>query len=219
VFQRFDAIVVVNTEQKAFFERLGCEPSRVQLILPYANPDPEAVARGELPPDVEEFLARHQHVVVTIGLLEPEYQLDLVISALPELRRVAGDIGLVIVGSGSLETELRGVIQRSPERAHVALLGDLAHAATLRLLLRADTMIRATKFDGDAISVREALALGTPVAATHTGMRPPGCHLFQVGSLEGLVTAVSRAMASPRRVFPSADELDRVVELYRVLAA
>ena len=44
--------------------------------------------------------------------------------------------------------------------------GDVEHPVTLHLINRADILLRTTKFDGDAIAVREALFLETPVIAT-----------------------------------------------------
>ncbi|MCV4567241.1 hypothetical protein OFB72_32285, partial [Escherichia coli] len=52
--------------------------------------------------------------------------------------------------------------------------GDLPHVITLQMISSANVLLRTTRFDGDAISVREALFLGTPVIATDNGMRPEG---------------------------------------------
>ena len=39
---------------------------------------------------------------------------------------------------------------------------------------RADVTLCTTLYDGDAVSVREGLDLGTPVIATENGMHPVG---------------------------------------------
>ena len=51
------------------------------------------------------------------------------------------------------------------------MCGDLPHAATLQAIARSDLMLRTTSYDGDAISVREALHLGTPVVAINSMSR------------------------------------------------
>ena len=61
---------------------------------------------------------------------------------------------------------------------HVLLYGDMPHAVTLRAMLECDMLLRTTLYDGDSVSVREALYIGTPVIATDNGMRPPGVHLI-----------------------------------------
>jgi glycosyltransferase involved in cell wall biosynthesis len=52
--------------------------------------------------------------------------------------------------------------------------GDVEREITIHLIEKADLLLRPTYFDGDAVSVREALFLQTPVVATDNGMRPDG---------------------------------------------
>ena len=54
------------------------------------------------------------------------------------------------------------------------LAGNVEHPVVLHLIRDARLLLRTTLFDGDAISVREALFLGTPVIATDNKMRPDG---------------------------------------------
>ena len=54
----------------------------------------------------------------------------------------------------------------------------MPHAVTLRATLESDVVLRTTLYDGDSVSVREALYIGTPVIATDNGMRPEGVHLI-----------------------------------------
>ena len=89
--------------------------------------------------------------------------------------------GLMIVGSGSLEDELRDHIAGKPYAKNIFLVIDIAHSILLHLIARADVLLRLTQYDGDAISVREALFLNTPVIATDTGMRPDGVRLVSRG--------------------------------------
>ncbi len=85
----------------------------------------------------------------------------------------------------------------------------------------ADAFVRPTRADGDALSVREALALGTPVVATAVGHRPPGCLLVDAADAEALAAAMARAAASPRGagIAPGPDPLDALHAIYRTLAA
>ena len=86
----------------------------------------------------------------------------------------------MIVGSGSLEADLIESIASKPYRDDVFLAGDVPHPITLHLVNQADILLRTTRFDGDAISIREALFLGTPVIATDNQMRPDGLHLIAI---------------------------------------
>jgi glycosyltransferase involved in cell wall biosynthesis len=94
------------------------------------------------------------------------------------VREQQPEAGLIIAGSGSLEASLRAHIAAQPWRDHVLLYGDMPHAVTLRATLECDALLRTTLYDGDSVSVREALYIGTPVIASDNGMRPEGVRLI-----------------------------------------
>jgi glycosyltransferase involved in cell wall biosynthesis len=63
----------------------------------------------------------------------------------------------------------------------------------------ADVMLRTTLFDGDAISVHEALYLGTPVIATDNGMHPEGVRLILNADRNALVREILAVLAVTNR--------------------
>lgn len=220
VMRRFDRIIVVNSELEALFVRFGCEPSRIRLIRPHAHPDRAAAERETLEPRLESFRRAHTPLLVSVNLLEPEYDIPLQIEALVSIRAAHPRAGLLVLGSGSMADSIRTTAAISPVAEHILVAGDVAHEQTLALLLRAGALLRTTRYDGDSISVREALALGTPVVATDTGMRPEGCVLFPAGSVGGLVEAVGRALSAGRtkpEQDTAGDDLDQVLAVYREL--
>jgi glycosyltransferase involved in cell wall biosynthesis len=105
VFRRLDAVIAVNAEIGTLFARLGVAPSRIHQICPYS---PVSV-RDEIavPEPLRSFCEAHSPLLTTVGLLEPEYDLPLQVRTLQALRQQLPGAGLVIVGSGSLESELR----------------------------------------------------------------------------------------------------------------
>ncbi len=131
-----------------------------------------------LPERLAAFLNAHSPALLTVGLLEPEYDLPMQIDCMAAILRQYPRAGLLIVGAGSLEESLRAQIASTPYRDHVLLYGDMPHALTLRATLECDLLLRTTLYDGDSVSVREALYIGTPVIATDNGMRPEGVHLI-----------------------------------------
>src|SRR6266403_1414913 len=125
--------------------------------------------------------------------------------------------GLVIVGSGSLEARLRTFIGAKPYADSILLCGDLPHATTLRAIEDSDLLLRTTWYDGDSLSVREALHLGTPVIATDNGMRPEGIERIPPRDPAALLAAISRRLAEsvpPPRPRASTDRnLQAVLEV------
>jgi glycosyltransferase involved in cell wall biosynthesis len=105
----------------------------------------------------------------------------------------------------------------------VLALGELEHAAALAVVAGADVFVRPTRADGDALSVREALALGRRVVASAVGHRPSGCLLFPAGDSAALAARLAEASAlpsSPRgeAVEPARDPFLDLLEVYRALA-
>jgi glycosyltransferase involved in cell wall biosynthesis len=98
-------------------------------------------------------------------------------------------------------------------------LGDVDHPAALAAMGAADVFVRPTRADGDALSVREALALGRAVVATAAGHRPAGCLLVPPGDAAALAARLVEAAAAPppaARAGP--DALEGLLALYASLA-
>jgi glycogen synthase len=219
VFRRLDAIIAVNAEIASLFRRFGVAESRLHLICPYT---PVVVREGRpLPETIERFRETHTPLLTTVGLLEPEYDLALQIRALGVLRRTLPDAGLIIIGSGSLQAELRALIEEEPAGKHVLMCGDVAHADTVRVMAGSDVFLRTTLYDGDSVSVREALQLGVPVIASDNGMRPAGVNLIPRSDPAALTQAIEAVLTGPNRHRPAVTApegaLDEVLALYRRL--
>jgi glycogen synthase len=222
VLRRIDRLIGVNGEIARWFETLETDKQRVQVISPFTRLSMAAMSTEPLPPELDQFFRSHSPVLASVGLLEPEYDLDLQIDALAHVRDMLPGAGLMIVGSGTLADYLRDRVG-SVGHGHILLTGDLSHATTLRVVGESDALLRTTRYDGDALSVREALALGTPVIATNTGLRPDGTTLIPVGdrdALVGAVVAATRAGAPSRLPPESGDDagsLASVLRLYQDL--
>ena len=221
VFRRFDSVIAVNQSLRdMFIHKFGLPAARVRLIYPYALP--ERAPEVEFPPHVEAFFRTHEKVLVSTGWLEPEYDFPLQIRALGAIRERCAGAGLMILGAGRLEETLRRQIQATPYAGHVLLAGDVPHDVAMAALARCDAFLRTTWYDGDAVSVREALHFGTPVIASDNGMRPAGVTLVPASNLDSLVDAVTHQLAvgkGPRPTNrPDDSGIRAVVELYKELA-
>jgi glycosyltransferase involved in cell wall biosynthesis len=212
----------VNAEIAAFFRRLGVKPERIRVIAPHAFVSGEALSDA-LPEPLGAFAAAHQPLLVSVGGLEPEYDVAAQIDVIGRVRARFPRAGLAVIGSGSLQAELRRQVGARAAGDHVLLCGDVPHAATMRAIAVADVLLRTTLYDGDAISVREALHLGTPVVATENGMRPAGVTIVPISDPVALQAAIERVLASPRRarsesVTPDESNLEAVLRVYEELA-
>lgn len=76
-------------------------------------------------------------------------------------------------------------------------------------------LIRATRSEGDAISVREALHAGVPVLASNCVERPEGVTLFETGDYEALANALFKQISSPvKKTYPQPDFAQEVFKIY-----
>lgn len=221
VLRRFDGVIGVNPEIVSFLERLGVQAKRARMIYPHSFLS-EPQASSVLPEPLTSFFTAHNPVLISVGLLEPEYDLPLQITALGQVRQKFPDAGLVLIGTGSLEQDLRYKIYTQPFAQHILLCGDVPHASTMQAISRADVMLRTTLYDGDAVSVREALHVGTPVIASNNGMRPSGVHLIPKSDLTALLHAIERTLAHPAVHQNSSgnedDNLKAVLDFYAEVA-
>jgi glycogen synthase len=226
VLRRFDKLIAVNSAIVDFFRKVGARDERICLICPHSFPGTSSsgneTGAEPIPESLATFLETHSPNLISVGGLETEYDIPLQIGVLGRLREEFADAGLLLIGSGSLEKELRDLVAAQPDADHMLLAGDVPHSATLQAIAQSDIMLRTTLYDGDAISVREALHLGIPVIATDNGMRPPGVRLIPTSDREALFDAIREVLSAERPTASSeapADEanLEAIFHLYQEL--
>jgi glycosyltransferase involved in cell wall biosynthesis len=197
----FDRVVGVNEEIVEWFHRVGVSQERIRLISPHAVPGPPPTV--DLPESLKTFMAIHSPLLVSVGGLEPEYDLPLQIEALGELRVEFPQAGLVLVGSGSLEQDLRSRATQKAYNEHIYFCGDIERSVALRVIAESDLMLRTTLYDGDSIAVREAVHFGVPVVATDRAPRPEGVRIVPAQNLELLRSSVTECLRNGKRRQPS----------------
>ena len=216
-----DRLIGVNRELETFFSRLGVPERKIRVVCPFADArfDPST----PLPPKLDAFFTTHRPLLITVSGLEPEYDLPLQINAMEEILAAHPQAGLAILGTGSREEELRALIESKPYAKNILLAGDIPHASTLRALSEADLFLRTTLYDGDSISVREALAIGIPSVVSDNGMRPPGVRLFTIGDRAAMVRVALDTLREPGQRLAStavsSDGLGEVYAIYNELAS
>ena len=221
VFRRLAGVIVVNNLMVSMFNKFGVRPETVRLIYPFVLDKPKK--HVSIPQKFQVFLAKHENVLLTVGLLESHYDLLMQIDVLGRVLHTAPNTGLIIIGSGSMEAELVRVIASQPYAEHILLAGDTDREVVLHLIHKSDVLLRTTIFDGDAISIREALYLGTPIIATDTGMRPEGVHLIPKENHQALEQAIKLELATGKKGVISNEDgwgnIREVVKLYEELAS
>lgn len=219
IFRRFSRVIAVNEGFASVFRRFGVPDARISVIAPFALQLPDEDIT--VPKELAEFCKAHSPLLLAVGGLEKDYDPLTQIAAMKGILADLPNAGLMIVGSGSMKSVVEAAVEMSGCADYIYLAGNVDHTVTLHLMKGAEIVLRTTLFDGDAISVREALFLGTPVIATDTGNRPEGVHLIAVGDKQGLRTTVQKVISEPVKKFATDDgstNIKAVIEIYKELA-
>jgi glycosyltransferase involved in cell wall biosynthesis len=137
--------------------------------------------------------ARHRPLVAAAVAPGAEYGADLLAAAWPIVRATHARAALCLYGPPVPEPALA--------QPGVHQLGALDRAQSLGVIEAADLFLRPTRADGDAISVREALALGRRVVASDACPRPRGVAVHRAGDAHDLATCALAALErEPPRV-------------------
>jgi len=216
IFRRFERLIVVNDELAQVFRTYGVDRERLAIIVPFALAPRSMDAK--LPQHIEDFANSRSPVLVAVGGVEPDYEPLFLVDAMKGIIDGHPNAGLVIVGGGSMRASVEAAVAESGYPSSILIAGDLPHDETVNLMARSDAMLRITLFDGDAISVREALFVGTPVIATDNAIRPDGVNLTPRGDAQELLKSVDEVLAHPpkrpQNITADLSNIDKVLALY-----
>ncbi len=177
---------------------LGAPPERVQVLrngvdlTVFAPPRDRARLRSEL--GVTDF------TLLAVGNLVPLKGHHLIVAALGDLPGVT----LAIAGSGPEEANLRRLVAGAGLAGRVRFLGRLTQPELCRWYGAADALVLPSESEGLANVLLEAMACGTPVAATAVGGTPEVVDAPDAGVLIGerSIAGVRAAVNALRAALP-----------------
>ncbi|MEU9232738.1 glycosyltransferase family 4 protein [Streptomyces subrutilus] len=150
-------------------------------------------------------------VVLCVSRLVPRKGQDVLIQALPLIRRAVPEAALVIVGQGPYEARLRELARRHAD-GHVVFAGGQDHASTAAYYAAADvfampcrTRRAGMEAEGLGIVFLEAAASGLPVVVGDSGGAPDTVLAGVTGTVvdgrdvRAVAEAVARTLLSPER--------------------
>lgn len=151
--ERFDAVLWPTEAQRADVEdRFGTSP--VHVVVPHAVP--AAVT-------VTPLSAREPDRIVMLNRLAPGKRIDHAIEALARVIAAVPDATLDVFGAGPEHESLQRLIDDRSLSAHVVLRGLTEDPG--RELDAASVFVSTSAFEGQGLSIAEALVHGCPVVA------------------------------------------------------
>ena len=186
-------IVCRNEEMRQTFLSLGIPAAKLSILPGYYQSE-VSIQPDEVSSDVQSFVREHHPILGATAIISPEYGVAYLLAALRVLKSDYPKIGLILIG---IDSSL-GVDENL--QPHVLLPGPLPNRVVLWVMKHLTLFVRPTLFDGDSLSVREALSLRIPVVASSTGHRPEGVRLFRKGETPDLVRAIRQALSEEEDV-------------------
>jgi phosphatidylinositol alpha-1,6-mannosyltransferase len=170
------------------------------------NPDVDGSARRA------ELGWTDRPVVVCVSRLMPRKGQDALVRALPEIRRRAGDVGLLLVGGGPYRSRIESLVKEYGLTDHVHITGSVPFEELPSYYRAGDVFampcrdrLRGLDVEGLGMVFLEAAACGLPVVAGRSGGSADALidgetGVLVGGTLPGLVaTAVADLLTDPSR--------------------
>ena len=209
---RYTRVIAVNDQIAAALVDVGLDAERIVISPAFT---PSALAFRLPPPGLAQIRRAHRLLLACALAPGPEYGAMVMLDAFAHVRAREPEAGLVIYGPGTREPALAAAVRARGLDGAVHHLGELGRERALAVVAAADLFVRPTLADGDAISVREALALGRPVVASAVGARPPEVLTFVAGDAAACAEQVFQSLAKrlPEQT-PRVDCLPALLQLY-----
>lgn len=177
--RRADAVVVPSEfVRDRALARLGLAPARVRVVA-------HGLDHGLFRPGVQE----REPLLLYPARAWPHKNHELLLAAFAQLRRGRPELRLVLTGAGT---------ERFAGPAGVEALGSVPLATLVELYRRAACVVFPSLYEGFGAPPLEAMASGTPVAASHAGSLPEVCGqaavLFDPHRPERIAAGVEEAL-------------------------
>ena len=219
-------VIFVNDQcLKRYFDGAidGANVSVVPAFLPPGGSEP-------LSETLSAELQGYSKVVVTncyrLSYVDGEelYGFDLVVKAYKRLVAEGIYSSVLFVAldpSGTYEGQMESWFAGFDHKGSRFLYLNTEDISFFELLKKSTCSIRATRTDGDALSVRESLFCGVPVIASDVVDRPLGCKLYKNGDADDLYARLLEVLSDGafKEIAPTDffEEVDRVYD--RVMGA
>jgi glycosyltransferase involved in cell wall biosynthesis len=164
--KKADVITCDAEHVKEAMARLGIEPEEISLIR--FGIDTQKFRPGERS---EELLTKlgldGSPAVISLRNLEPLYDVESLVRAVPLVLKEAPETKFVVVGRGSDENRLKNLAESLRVSGNIKFMGFISNDELPRYLIAMDVYVSTSLSDaGIAASTAEAMACGLPAIVT-----------------------------------------------------
>lgn len=222
--------IAVSEQIRDQLMALGVKAERITVIPGFIPPTEEEI-NAPLPADVARFIDSHDPVCSSLSFRlafhkgEDLYGVDLCMEATRRLLSRYPRLGFIFCIPSPENLDYLAALKRRAAETSLGenfLLYDRAIDSACSLWRQSTLFVRATNTDGDPLSVREALYVGTPVVASDAVDRPSACVLFRnrdvdslVCAIEGTIGRIEQQRREVRASIAPVDTLEQIMGVYR----
>ncbi len=189
---RYGRVIAVNADVAAALVDAGLDAGRIVVAAAFT---PASLALRLPPPGLAQIRRAHPLLIACALAPGPEYGAAVILDAFALVRDRHPSAGLAVYGPGTRTPALAAAARARGLHGAVHHLGELERRRALAVVAAADLFVRPTLADADAISVREAIALGRRVVASAVGARPPEAALFPAGDAVACAEQIFQSLA------------------------
>ncbi|RAR51554.1 glycosyltransferase involved in cell wall biosynthesis [Paraburkholderia unamae] len=171
VVSRFDGALVAGEKHRRYAQSLGIPQERSRIGFDVIDVDyfsRLAQTACSNPAAVRSRFGLPQRYLLCVSRFVARKNVDVLIDAYRKSGVYKQNIGLVLVGQGPLEAQLRERITSLGLTTHVTILNSLANQEMPNLYALAEFIVLASEFDQWGLCVNEAFAAGCPAIVTRT---------------------------------------------------
>ena len=165
------------------------------IVLPAFIPP---ILKNQLPQFVLEIFKKYSETFITVSSSSGKltdggdlYGFDIILESIPMI--TGNNSAFIFVdANGKLKNSYAEKIKKIENETGIKIIFVEQEVDFPAWIEWCSAFIRATRSDGDSLSVREALSMGKPVLASDCVNRPDGCRLFKSGDAKDLAVQIGQ---------------------------
>jgi 1,2-diacylglycerol 3-alpha-glucosyltransferase len=231
ILKRYDTVIVPSRSILSEIEQIAPGMKHVEIL-------PMGVDCERFRPDIdpsgilERPELRERDIILSVGRVSEEKKLDVIIKALPLVKREYPNAALLVVGDGPALAGYKQLVGSMGLESDVVFTGFVGDEELPAYYACCDVFATASKFETQGLVVLEALASGKPVAGANFRAIPDFVvedstgHLFEPDDVESCASAIMKcltarsSMATTARTFAEEHSMESSIKkLVNVYAA
>ena len=160
--QKANLVIIMSEHMRQAVLKLGAQAQKI-VVMPFGV-DGTLIEWSKSKNLIHK--TDEQLVIISTRALEPVYNVQLLIQAMPSVLQKNPSAQSIIVGKGSEAKKLKEMAGKLGVIRNIHFLGQLSHNELLSQMARATLYVSTSLSDGSSISLHEAMATGLFPACT-----------------------------------------------------